>query len=361
MITDLFVVTSGIEGVTLAGVVPPACRREPSRPAAVTAIEDGLLLELPEWRPRAPARHLVPSLSVLTDVPYAVRFELSGGTGGAWSPWASTATIGQRPSRSRERREASVRAPERPRRAADPGQAVTTASESPLACDIDVYTAAAPVDRVRMRIRVEADDVRTLATAPWIATLSACDLAPPGDEATGRPAAPLPVPALSQLDAPAEIALSVCSPTSVAMVLAYWGRPTPLLPLAAEIFHAETNRYGVWPAAIHAAGRHGIAGYLLRFPDWTSAAWCLQRKLPIIASLRYTAGELTNAPIAETSGHLVVLTGSDPDHACVNDPVAPTAVTVPRCYRLEEFKRAWLERTGIGYVLFPPSFLISSS
>jgi hypothetical protein len=97
-----------------------------------------------------------------------------------------------------------------------------------------------------------------------------------------------------------------------------------------------------------------VGGYLLRFPDWPAAAWCLERKLPIIASVRYAAGELAGAPLRETSGHLIVLTGCDDTHAFVNDPVAPTAADVPRRYRLAELHRAWLERAGIGYVLFRP-------
>ena len=110
---------------------------------------------------------------------------------------------------------------------------------------------------------------------------------------------------------------------------------------------------GVWPAAVRAAGLRGVAGYLLRFPDWSSAVWCLERKLPIIASVRYATGELTDAPLSETSGHLVVLTGCDATHVFANDPVAPTALDVPRRYRLDEIQRAWLDRAGVGYVLFP--------
>jgi hypothetical protein len=329
VITDLFVVTSGIDAETVARAIPPACRREASSATVATAANGELVLELPEWRPRVPSRHLVPSLSMLTDVAYTARFEVSAWADGTWSPWIASATIG-------------------------PGAfALLPTAAGALACDVDVYTTTAPIERLRLRVRVGAPDTRALAAAPWMATLSACDLAPLSLETIAVPTSRLPVPALSQIEAPPEIALRICSPASVAMVLTYWDAPTSVVSVATDMFHAETDRYGVWPAAIRAAGRRGVAGYLLRFPDWWSAMWCLERKLPIIASVRYAAGELTDAPLAETSGHLLVLTGSDRTHVLVNDPVAPTVADVPRRYPLDEIKRAWLDRTGVGYVLFP--------
>jgi hypothetical protein len=124
--------------------------------------------------------------------------------------------------------------------------------------------------------------------------------------------------------------------------------------LAREIFLPELDLYGVWPAAVRAAGRRGVAGYLLRFPDWSAAAWCLEHGMPIIATVRYGAGELTDAAIPETSGHLLVLTGYEGDEVFVNDPAAPRVDAVGRRYRLDELRRVWLERAGIGYVLFQP-------
>lgn len=330
MITDLFVAASGLDDTSVARAIPPACLREPSAPATGRKTADELVLEFPEWRPRAPARSFVPSISMLTDVTYAVRFELSARIGGRWSPWIATATLG-------------------------PGAFAPLESRGDtLQCDVDIYAAAVGCDAARLRVRLGGANPQALAMAPWLVTLSATDLSPSGDAPLVAESPRLTVPALCQMEAPSEIALRICSPTSVAMVLSYWGAPTPVVPLADEIFHPDTDRYGVWPAAIKAAGRRGVAGYLLRFPDWSSAAWCLAGGLPIIASIRYAEGELTGAAIPETPGHLIVLTGCDRDHVFVNDPVAPTSADVPRRYRLDELQRVWLDRTGIGYVLFRP-------
>src|SRR5437879_12535200 len=67
------------------------------------------------------------------------------------------------------------------------------------------------------------------------------------------------------------------------MVLGYLGVGVTPERLAADVFHPALDIYGVWPAAVSAAARRGIPGYLLRFPDWTAAAWCLDHGLPIIA------------------------------------------------------------------------------
>jgi hypothetical protein len=75
----------------------------------------------------------------------------------------------------------------------------------------------------------------------------------------------------------------------------------------------------------------------------------------VIASVRYGAGELSGAAIAETAGHLVVLTGSAGGEVFVNDPAAPRAAEVARRYRLDELRRVWLARSGVGYVLFAPT------
>jgi hypothetical protein len=332
MPTDLFLAASGWPSSVLADVVPPSCRRAVEAAPAPRLEDDDAVVELPEWRPRWAARHLVPSFNALHPASASFRFEVSVQRADRWSAWVAGTTIG-------EARFTPL-----------------DARADGLAAEIDEFVVEAPAPAVRVRLRVRADDRRALFAAPWLVSLSAWDgRLPPPPSARSDGAARLAVPALSQMGADEAIRMRICSPVSVAMVLAYWGERVEVASLAREIFHPALDRYGVWPAAIRAAGRHGVAGYLLRFPDWASAAWCLDRGLPVIASVSYGAGELVDAAIPETSGHLLVLTGYAGDEVLVNDPAAATTAGVARRYRLDQLCRAWLEHAGVGYVLVRPS------
>jgi len=331
-VTDLFVASSGFEPSALAGAIPPVCRRPVVVAPRPVPDDGGVLVDLPAWTPRRPASHLLPALSLLGDDEYSYRFELSVHTAGAWSPWVGGASLGAA------------------------GFVPIPSRAGALASDVDVFVTPEPAEAVRLRLRFRAVDLRGLATAPWFVSLSAWDGA--RVPAAARPVSGLvrlAVPPRSQMEEDETIRHRICSPTSVAMVLDYLGERLDTRELAAAVFHPGLDLYGVWPAAIRAAGRHGVAGYLLRFPDWAAAAWCLGERLPIIASVRYAAGELTGAAIPETAGHLLVLVGYDGDRVLVNDPAAPDRRSVERAYRLDELERVWLERSGVGYVLFRPA------
>ena len=334
MATGLWGMTSGISGAAVTAATPPRCRRAitavDAESAGATSSRDGAVVEGPAW-PVGSATHFVPSFAALTEVPYSLRLELSIRTGGAWSPWVAGATLGP---------------------ALFPSSAPTDA----LAVDIDVFTGRAPAEAARLRVRLLQAESGAVLAAPWMLTLSAFEPASrpgPGGADTSE-GIHIAVPPRSQMDAEAAIASRVCSPTCVAMVLDFWRRPVVFDTLVAEMLHPALDLYGVWPAAIRAAGRRGLAGYLLRFPDWAAAAWCLAQGLPIIASIRYAGGELTGAAAPQTPGHLVVLTGWDGEMVLANDPAAPTAAQAPRRYRLDELERVWLGRTGMGFVIFPP-------
>jgi hypothetical protein len=326
MNTGLFVLTRGFDPGLVEHVVPPACRSNVTSAGAPDARDGEWLIDTGPWRPRERSRHFVPALSMLTPDPVAFRFELAVEIDGHWSPWVASAAIG------------------------GDGFPPELAQVMGLSCDVDVFTSATPVDRVALRARVRRS---ASGSTPWLLTLSACDLAPLERSAGRLVATKLAVPSRSQMIEPEEIRRRICSPTSVAMVLEHWGRRVDTVTVAADSLVAD--RYGVWPAAVAAAARRGVAGYLLRFPDWTSAAWCLTAGLPIVASVRYGPGELPGAAMQETDGHLVGITGADGDDVFLNDPAAATVATGPCRVRRDAFERVWLERAGIGYVFFLPA------
>jgi Peptidase_C39 like family len=326
--TDLFLAASAWLSEHLAAAVPPSCFRGIDRAPSPEADGNDVVIVLPEWRPRVPSRRLVPAFSIGEGV-QGFRFELATFAAGAWSPYVAGAAVGRDPF------------------APVPARAGT------LAAEIDEFVATPPAERVRLVLRVSAADLGALRASPWFVSLSAWSPSAPVPAPIGG-GAELAVPAFSQMEEDSAIRSRICSPASVAMVLAYYGARVPVAELAREIFHAELELYGVWPAAVSAAGRRGVAGFLLRFPDWAAAAWCLERGVPIIASVRYGAGELTGAAIDQTTGHLLVLTGYAGSEVLVNDPAAPTTAEVRRWYRRDELERVWLERAGIGYVLFMP-------
>ena len=299
-------------------------------------LRDGadVVLESPVWTPRVDAMHFVPSFSALVEADVGFRLELSVHDGDAWSAWLAAAAVGP----------------------SDFAPLAALPPKDRLTCDVDVFTTGAPVHAVRLRVRLALTSAPRVLAAPWLLALSAWDRrpAPAAGPSTCAPVA-LAVPPVTQMDAPAAIALRICSPTSVAMVLRYWGGVADPVDVAADVFDAPLDRYGIWPAAIRAAARRGVLGYLLAFPDWASAAWCLERGMPVVASIQYAAGELEGAPMDATAGHLVVLTGCDGDEALVNDPAAPSSMTVPRRYRVEALERVWLGRAAVGYVFFRPA------
>jgi uncharacterized protein YvpB len=162
----------------------------------------------------------------------------------------------------------------------------------------------------------------------------------------------LTVPAISQLTAPRALRWRICSPTSVAMVLAYHGIDASVADATRDCFHAS-GLFGVWPLAVRTLADAGLIAAVECFSDLDTAAGLLERGLPIVASVRFENGALPGAALESTDGHLVVLTGLDLEYAYINDPAAKDASVVPRQCPREAFARAWLRERGAAYVACP--------
>ena len=226
--------------------------------------------------------------------------------------------------------------------------AEASATNEAVAAEIDLWRIRTPLQAATLHLCVQG-------VAPTASALLSVSVrrkgAVPVPTLTNRDTA-LAVPPQSQMVLRPELASHVCSPTSVAMLLAYYGHGADIYDVIAEARHQPSGLYGVWPANIHAAARRGLLGYLLHFPSWAAARALLDAGFPIVASVRYEVGELSRAAIERTSGHLLVVRGCAGDMVLVNDPAAKDEVS--RAYDLAEFCKVWLERSAVGYVLFPP-------
>ena len=173
----------------------------------------------------------------------------------------------------------------------------------------------------------------------------------------------LDVPARSQMVYPGG-GEAWCSPTSTSMVLAYWaqwlGRPE--LDRAPPVVAAGTydRRYrgtGNWPFNTAFAGRDGLLGYVTRFSALSQVERWIEVGVPVVASLAWGPGELDNAPVSSTDGHLLVIVGFGPNgDPIVNDPAGDPRLgqAVQRVYPRGQFESLWLTSSGgTVYLIYP--------
>jgi hypothetical protein len=252
--------------------------------------------------------------------------------------------------------------------------------------DTDVFRAATDLAGYRFRLTLHpgpggAASVRAAATlaASSGEAWSGASAAEPGDGVE------LAVPAYSQAIHAGEYpeldngGASWCSPTSTAMIVAYWGTgPTAddtawVNPAFADpcVDHAARQTYdeayggcGNWPFNTAYASGFGLDAFVTRLRSLREAERFLRAGIPLSASIAAGPGELAGYPHAHgTAGHLVVVVGftaeGDP---IVNDPAAPASEEVRRVYAREQFERAWLRGSGgVVYVIRRPDVPLPAS
>lgn len=149
-----------------------------------------------------------------------------------------------------------------------------------------------------------------------------------------------------------------CSPTSVTMILGYWGKTlADTVPMAARsTWDSVYEGAGNWPFNTAYAASKGLRAYVSRLGSLAQAEAFIHRGVPLAMSIAWGVGELDGAHIAKSGGHLVVLRGftasSDP---IINDPAARNDAGVRTVYRRDQFERAWVGHSGgVVYVIEKP-------
>ncbi len=158
-----------------------------------------------------------------------------------------------------------------------------------------------------------------------------------------------------------------CSPTSTAMVLAYYGlQPGPFPDITAGhadpqvdhtarlVFDHAYDGTGNWAFnTAYASTLTAGDAYVTRLRDLRAAEDFILAGVPLVASVAFGRNQLTGAPISASNGHLMVIVGFEADgDVVVNDPAGASNSAVRRVYDRDEFEDIWINASGgVVYVI----------
>jgi hypothetical protein len=239
----------------------------------------------------------------------------------------------------------------------------------------DTWVAAGAVTQWQVRVTLLRPRGSRLAVSlERVGAVASADASAPRPTSTPGPAAGtvLPVPTYSQMVHSGHYPKwggggeAWCSPTSTAMVLAYYGiSPTPAGIAAghadAVVDHTAKMVYdhgyrgtGNWAFnTAYAATLVAGDSYVTRMRDLREAEDHIAAGVPLVVSIAFGRNQLTGAPISASNGHLLVVVGFEADgDVVVNDPAGATNADVRRVYDRAQFERLWIAASGgTAYVI----------
>jgi len=298
----------------------------------------GAVLESPVIEPPAAFDDLVGSWNA--DLPPEARIdmEVQVGSGRNWSSWYSLGTAVGRP-----------------------GRRLVLASPGPQedsygSVAVDTLKLKSPALAFRYRLRFYVPG------RPAVLRLAAVTVSDPAAPAEPPPSRPGPwvrelkVRGRSQALEPEYYRHDICSPTALAAVLEFWGVRRDTQDVAERVRDRTTGDFGDWTFNVAAAAALGLEGFAARLESLDGLAAEIAAGRPVVASLTFGPGELPGAPLPQTRGHLVTVTGFTPEgDVIIMDPAGRTARETRRVYGRREFHRAWrVNKRGLAYLLGPP-------
>ncbi|MEF3279690.1 MAG: peptidase C39 family protein [Elusimicrobiota bacterium] len=161
------------------------------------------------------------------------------------------------------------------------------------------------------------------------------------------------IPKISQMNQQVSYNQDICSPTSLTMVLNYYGIKISTIEVASNVIDQSENIYGNWLFNTIYASTKGLYAFVARINSFKELEEYLKNRIPVIASLTFGPNELKNSPIKKTKGHLVVVKGINENGDIItNDPAASTNNKVEIVYKRKEFENAWLKnKFGTSYII----------
>lgn len=224
---------------------------------------------------------------------------------------------------------------------------------------IDYLTLSSPADAYQARVTFHSFSLDP-AINPTLRRLNIHYSGPLAD-APIRPVADSPIPPSFDIPVPFRaqgaplipkpLRPEICSPTSVSMVMQYFGIDQATPENALAIYDAEYDLFGNWGRAVAYAGQHGLDAHLRRFRNFDDVRAVLAQGQPLIASIRFKKGQCPSFVFAQSAGHLLVIRGYSQDgRFIVNDPASQDKGE-RALYAAEDMQKAWLTHGGVAYII----------
>jgi len=164
------------------------------------------------------------------------------------------------------------------------------------------------------------------------------------------------VPKQSQFKVPYERNDSICSPTSVGMLIgSLTDKKVDYRQLVRGSFDNGLNVHGSWPFNMAHAFEHckgDVYFSVGRLHSFVQLHERLQKGVPVVVSVR---GHLAGAPKIYEKGHLLVVVGWDAKRRQVicHDPAFKSNHKVLKRYAISSFLRAWDRSHRLAYLADP--------
>ena len=178
-----------------------------------------------------------------------------------------------------------------------------------------------------VKFRVDIRQLGDLSPIVYNVTL-ACDKENSALKAPADTYKKLDVPYRRQQDVP-EIGGSICSATSLSMVLLYHGEENlDVADVAWSVRDYGEGIFGNWAFNVAHAGERGYNAYIDYF-DIDAIKYAISTGHPIVSSIRVKAGQLSASgyPGYSTNGHLICVVGYEEKNGqkwlLINDPAHP--------------------------------------
>jgi uncharacterized protein YvpB len=221
---------------------------------------------------------------------------------------------------------------------------------------IDYLTLNQSATHLQYRIDFKTDD-SNLSPSIYRITVAHTDYSRPERRTGHRLGKPtrlksLNIPFRSQMWVP-DIGNVICCPTSLSMVLEYYGHDFETAEVAAFVRDYKNRKYGNWIFTSAGASEYGLETWVQRFRRWKPVERLVSQGIPVILSVSNKSDTIKEGdPYSNTSGHVIVLRGFTEDgRVVVNDPGRSHIEDGIRILTREDLKKAWLDVGGAAIIV----------